>query len=123
MPHVKDIIYYCIDFVNRFFTKNVIFLRDIYQSDRAWKPAPASYSQRLLLEERLRISGGEVVPQGILNKRCKAATPHPSASLTPSPQGEGSGACLLGIYNSNADGARACVSAYNRADEIAIARS
>ena len=83
MPRVEIIIYYYRAFVNRFFTKNVIFLRDIYQYGRTWKPSPASYSQRLLLEERLRISGGEVVPQGILNKRCKAATPHPSASLTP----------------------------------------
>ena len=82
----------CLSFlmsVNRFFTKNVIFLWGIYQCGRAWKPAPTRDSQRLLLEERLRISGGEVVSQGILNKRCKAATPHPSASLTPSPQGEG----------------------------------
>ena len=77
MPHVKDIIYYCIDFVNRFFTKNVIFLRDIYQSNRAWKPALTN-----------------------------------SAYVY-----------LLGIYNSDADGAGACVSAYNRADEVAIARS
>ncbi len=42
MPHVKDIIYYYIAFVNRFFTKNVIFLWGLYQCGRAWKPAPTS---------------------------------------------------------------------------------
>ncbi|MBQ7094799.1 MAG: hypothetical protein IJN84_09800 [Clostridia bacterium] len=35
--------------------------------------------KRLLLEERLRDSGGEVV-RSIFNKRRHAATPHPSLS-------------------------------------------